>query len=239
MISKTQGIVLTRRKYTDNKIIVNIFTRSHGKKSFIVFNSKSKKNKIVNLFQPLFILDLELSQKQNKNLATIKEVAIYKPYATITSSPEKMAIIFFITEILDKTIEDQLVDFALFDFLVNSLLLLDACDKPANFHIAFLAAYSIFIGIMPENNFSSQNKFFDIRKAKFISDFSQDYSMNENISYKFFQILNNGIHNFQNVKLNRNERNILVTKIMNFYAYNFNKVNNLKSIKVLTELFNA
>lgn len=237
MINKTQGIVLNRQKFTDNKIIVSVFTRLSGKKSFIVFNSNSKKNKTINLFQPLFVLDLEFLNKQNTNLLNIKEVSIYKPFSYITSSPEKMAIVFFISEILTKTIEDELVDESLFDFLLNSVFILDQSQKPANFHIAFLAAYSIYIGIMPENNYRSNNKFFDIREGKFSANFSKNYSMDENLSRKFFQILNEGITGFQNVKLNRNERNALVANIINFFAYNFNSVNNLKSLDVLTEIF--
>jgi len=238
MINKTKGIVLFRQKYTDNKIIVNIFTRNSGKKSFIVFNSKSKKKNKINLFQPLFILDLEISQRQNRNISSFKDVSIYKPLTTVTSSPEKLAIVFFVAEILNKTIEDELVDESLFDFIMNSVFLLDNCKKPANFHIAFLAAYSIYIGIMPENNFNEINKFFDIREGRFLPYFSADYSMNENLSFKFFQILNQGITGFQNVKLSRNERNLLISKIINFFAYNFNSVNNLKTIDVLKEVFN-
>jgi len=238
MINKTQGIVLNRYKYTDNKIIVHIFTRLHGKKSFVIFNTKSKKKKTVNLFQPLFILDLEISHKQNSNFSNIKEVSIHKPYRTLTSSQEKLAIVFFISEILSKTIDEGQIDKALFDFLKDSFVLLDNCKKPANFHIAFLAAYSIYIGIMPENNFDAVYKYFDIREGKFTAIFSKDYSMNENLSKKFFAILDGGITGFQNIKFNKKERNAIIKKIINFYAFNFNNISKLKSLDVLTEVFN-
>ncbi|MEA3451503.1 MAG: DNA repair protein RecO [Bacteroidota bacterium] len=238
MISKTQGIVLNRYKYTDNKVIVHIFTRLHGKRAFIIYNSKSKKKKIINLFQPLFILDLEISQKQRSNFANIKEVSIHKPYQTLTSSPEKLAIVFFISEILSKTIDEEQIDEALFDFLIESFVLLDNCKKPANFHIAFLAAYSIYIGIMPENNFDVHNKYFNIREGKFTTKYSKDYSMNENLSKKFFSILDGGITGFQKIQFNKNERNAIISKIINFFAYNFNNISKFKSLDVLIEVFN-
>lgn len=236
MIHKTQGIVLRQHKFSDTKRIVHIFTKQSGKKSFVVYNS-SKKNAKKNFFQPLFLLNLEFIEKSNNKLLNFKEVSIFKPYANIPFSTEKTSIVFFIAEILNKIIEENFVDQQFFDFIVNSLVLLDKHEKPANFHLAFMSAMSIYLGIMPEFNFSSENIFFDLREGQFSKYYNKEYSMDEISSYKFNEILAHGIENFDKVKLNQNERKIILSKIIDFYSIHFS-INNLKSVEVLAEVFN-
>ena len=237
MIHKTQGIVLTQYKYTDNKRIVNILTKSAGKKSFIIFNSRGKKN-ISNLFQPSFILNLEFSERNNAKLLNIKEASLFQPYNTIPYSPEKMSINFFLVEVLNKIIVEELVDERLFDFITNSFILLDNCERPANFHISFLLQLSVYVGIMPVMNYSDKNKFFDIREGKFTSRFIMGYTIDEFSSKKIAEITDAGIDGFKDVSMNRQTRAIILNKLLDFYAYHFSTVNNIKSLEVLQELFN-
>ncbi len=236
MIYKTPGIVLGQHKYSDSKRIVNIFTKSAGKKSFIVYNSSKKRSKI-NYYQLLFVLNLEFYQKSNKNLLNLKEVSIYKPFVSIPFSPIKTSLIFFIAEILNKIIVDDFVDEPFFDFILNSLFVLDQHKKPANYHIAFLSSMSIYLGIMPEINFSGKNCFFNIKEGDFSDIFIKEYTMNKSTSYKFKQILDAGMENFGKVELNHAERKLLLAKIIDFYSYHFPSVKNIKSVKVLNEIF--
>ncbi|MBN2663899.1 MAG: DNA repair protein RecO [Bacteroidales bacterium] len=235
MIRKTQGIVLRQQKFSDTKRIVNIFTRDAGKKSFVLYNSSKKNNKI-NFFQPLFVLNLEFLEKQNSKLLNIKDVSIFKPYKSIPFVPEKTSIVFFIAEVLNKVIQEHFVEQHFFDFIVNALYVLDNHNKPANFHLSFLSAMSIYLGIMPEFNYSSENKYFDLKEGQFSKYYSKNYSMDEISSLKFNEILSLGIENFDAVKLNQQERKILLGKIIDFYSLHFS-INNLKSIEVLTEIF--
>ncbi len=236
MIIKTQGIVLRQLKFSDTKRIVHIFTKSSGKKSFVVYNSSKKKNKM-NFFQPLFVLNLEYNDKNNNKLLNFKEASILKPYQTLLSSPEKISIVFFIAEVLGKIIQDDFIDKRFFDFLVRSFYSFDKHEKPANFHLAFMAAMSIYVGIMPDYNFSTDKKFFSLKEGHFSEFYSKDYSMDEYTSLKFKQILDAGIQDFSVVKLNQRERQILLQKILNFYSYHFPSISNLKSIEVLGEIF--
>ena len=80
------------------------------------------------------VLNLEFQEKQNKTIHTIKEVSISRPYSSIPYTPEKTSIVFFIAEILNKIIDEGFVDERFFDFVVNSMYLLDESEKPANFH---------------------------------------------------------------------------------------------------------
>lgn len=235
MIRKTLGIVLRQQKFSDAKRIVNIFTRDAGKKAFMVYNS-SKKNNKMNFVQPLFVLNVEFLEKHNSKLLNFKDISIFKPYKSIPFVPQKTSIVFFIAEILNKVIQEHFVDERLFDFIVDALYILDNHDKPANFHLSFLSAMSIYLGVMPEFNYSEKNKYFDLKEGQFSKYYSKDYSMDEVSSLKFNEILSLGIENFDTVKLNQRERKILLGKLIDFYSLHFS-INNLKSIEVLTEIF--
>jgi len=235
MIHKTQGIVLRQHKFSDSKRIVHIFTKHGGKKSFVVYNS-SKKNNKKNFFQPLFVLNLEFLDKGNNRLLNFKEVSVLKPFSTIPFLIQKTSIVFFIAEVLNKVIEEDFVDEAFFDFIANALFVLDNQDKSANFHLAFLTAMSFFLGVMPEKNYSTQNKFFDLKNANFSRYYLKESTMDEVSSQKFIEILLGGIDNFHTVKLTQSERKIILSKLLDYYYYHFS-VKNLKSVDVLMEVF--
>lgn len=238
MLRKTKGIVLRQYKFSDNKRIVNVFTKTSGKKAFIVYYSAKTKKTKINLFQPFFILNLEFDEKENKNVGYIKEVSIDIPFKTIPYSPEKTAIVFFLVEVLSKIIEEDYTDEKFFDFLESAILLLDKKEKIANFHLSFLATMSIYIGIMPKSNYSSENKFFDLREGVFSSKFQNQYSMDAFISSKFNDILKTGIENSDEVKLVQSDRKILLKKILDFYTFHYSHLQNLKSLEVLAQVFN-
>ena len=61
MLTKTQAIVLHSLKYGETRLIVDMFTRSYGRLSFIVNIPKSSKAKVKKqLFQPLTLLEIEV-----------------------------------------------------------------------------------------------------------------------------------------------------------------------------------
>ena len=60
MLTKTQAIVLHSLKYGESRLIVDMFTRTFGRQSFIVSIPKTTKGKIKKqFFQPLTLLEIE------------------------------------------------------------------------------------------------------------------------------------------------------------------------------------
>lgn len=235
MVYKTKAIVFRKYQFNDSKKIVNLLTREAGKKSFVIYENSKKINKAV--FQPLFVLNIAFRDKNKGTVNNFIDVAIERPYVSIPYVPEKTAIAFFIAEILNKIIKSDFVDEQFFDFVVEALFLLDRISKPANFHIAFLSTMTTFFGIMPETNLSEKNLFFDIREGKFQPVFSENYCMDSEISKIFHTFLAMGMNKFDEIVLNKRQRNIIIKKIIAFYAYNYENLSDLKSIDVLNQVF--
>jgi DNA repair protein RecO (recombination protein O) len=77
MLEKTRAIVLHQIKYTDSGIIVQMYTRKFGRQSFLIKGMRKKKSGKHNiLFQPMFILDMELYYKSSREMQTLKEFSV-------------------------------------------------------------------------------------------------------------------------------------------------------------------
>ena len=241
MLEKTKGIVLRSFKYNDKSNIVSIFTEKFGKKSFIVFGINSqKKGKILrSTLQPLNLINIEFYNKSNTSLSKIKELTLAYPYKTISIDFYKKTILLFLSEVIYKVLIENFEDKNLFDFIWNSLILFDLYEKDySNFHVAFLTNLTKFLGIQPINNFSDINPFFNIKEAKFISSYQTNYSLNYELSQIFSQILNTKMSDFEQIKLNRTQRQQLLDFIIKYYTFHLENFDNINSYKIFKEIFN-
>ena len=148
MIEKTRGIVLNQIKYTDSGIVARLYTREFGRISFMIKgmrNRKSGKHNI--LFQPLFILDLEVYYKAAREMQTIKEFSVaFTPY-DIYSDIRKSSVAIFLGEVLTSVLKEESPNEDLFIFVEKSIRYFEtSTDGYANFHLAFLAGLSSYLG---------------------------------------------------------------------------------------------
>ena len=140
MLEKTRGIILHQIKYTDSGIIAQLYTRNFGRQSFIIKgmrNRRSGKHNI--LFQPMFILDLEINYKASREMNFMKEFSVsYSPY-DIYSDIKKSSVAIFLGEVLTSVLKEESPHEEMFDYIEKSIIYFDRCKESyANFHIAFL-----------------------------------------------------------------------------------------------------
>lgn len=153
MIRKTSGIVLSSLKYKEASLIVKIFTRELGLKSYLVngVRSQGKTNKSA-LYQPLTLLDLVVYDKENQGLQRISEAKIEIPQQKIPFDFVRTGIAMFITELIIRSIYDNYQNEWLFEFLKDCVLRLDGHDcEVSNFPIVFLVLQARFLGFAPED----------------------------------------------------------------------------------------
>lgn len=235
MIEKTQAIVLNKLSYTDNKKIITIFTKNSGKKKLFITFLKSKKNKN-NYFEIFQILNIEFSTKKNSEFISLKESSLNTPLNGLYSNFDKLSIIFFLSNILNNVIYNDLIDEELFEFIKMSIVLLEKCEHPANFHPAFLLSLTKYIGIQPTNNYSVNEKYFDIRKGRFVTLFDKDYTFSKNASEFFHKFINAGMNEFVNIQLNKDTRNELLGWILKYYLYHFPNID-ISGYKILKDMY--
>jgi len=157
----TKAIVLSAIKYSDSSLIVKCYTYQEGLKSYLVRGVlKAKKGGLkAAYFQPLTQLNIVAKHSAKGALNTIKEVQVAQPYNTIYKDIVKQSVVLFLSEVLSYAIKEEEKNFALFNFLKNSIIWLDQSNKFSNFHIHFLIKLLSFMGIYPDLSNQNLNSF--------------------------------------------------------------------------------
>jgi len=242
MQTKTQAIVLHSLKYGETRLIVDMFTRSHGRLSFIVSLPKSPKGKIrKQFFQPLSLLEIETDVRPRLQLQKLSDVRLLYPFSTIPFEPEKLAISLFVAEFLYYAMRGEQQNVPLFDYVTDSIQWLDGQDSRfANFHLVFLMRLSRFLGFYPNLDDYAAGDYFDLRESIFLSappvhrDFL--YPQEAEKVQLMMRMDFATMHLFQ---MSHTERNRLLEVALSYYRLHIPDFPELKSLSVLQELYES
>lgn len=196
-----------------------MFTDQFGLQSYIVngVRSQTKKSKIA-LYQPLTLLDLVVYHKENGNIMRIKELKCYHPYQNLSQHINKSAIALFINEILNKSVKDQTHTVELFEFISNSMMILDNHPKPENFHLIFLLGLSRHLGFAP-------NQTSEVLGAHGMAD--QEERLLAQLMRMDYQ---------SEIRLSYAQRQEFLTCLLRFYQTHIDGFGDIKSLPVLQEV---
>jgi len=240
MIEKTRGIVLNQIKYTDSGIVARLYTREFGRLSFMVKGMRSRKSGKHNiLFQPLFILDLEVYYKTSRDLHTIKEFTVaYSPH-DIYSDIRKSCVAIFLGEVLTSVLNEESPNEELYDYVEEAVRYFDSCKKGyANFHLAFLAGLSSYLGFEPGQRYNEDRKIFDMKNGSFVQmpPVHGQYS-NHEISAIMAELFASSYDTVNNITLTGVLRNEVLEDLLRYYHIHLPGLNRIKSLEVLKEVF--
>jgi DNA repair protein RecO (recombination protein O) len=240
MLEKTRGIILHQIKYTDSGIVTQIYTRKFGRQSFLIKGMRNRKTGKHNiLFQPLFVLDLELYYKANREIQTLKEFSVsFTPY-DIYSNIKKSCVAIFLGEVLTSVLKEESPHEVLFDYIEESIVYFDKCKEGfANFHIAFLAGLSSFLGFEPGARLEKENAFFDMLNGIFVSlpPVHGNYA-NEEISNILSDFFVASYDSISEISLTGKMRNDVLETLIRFYSLHLPGLKKIKSLDVLKEVF--
>ncbi len=240
MLEKTRGIILSQIKYTDSGIVARLYTRSFGRQSFLIRGMRNKKAGKHNiLFQPMGILDLEMNYKASREMQTLKEFSVsFTPY-DIYSNIKKSCVAIFLGEVLTSVLKEESPHEEMFDYIEESIKYFDnSAEGYANFHIAFLAGLSSFLGFEPSPRNNADDAFFDMTNGIFVPlpPLNGNYA-NEDISNKLADFFVASYDTVSNIALTGTLRNEVLDTLVRYYALHLPGLKNIKSLEVLKEVF--
>ena len=240
MLTKTQAIVLHSLKYGETRLIVDMFTRSQGRQSFIVSIPKSVKGKIKKqLFQPLTLLEIESDLRPKLQLQKLSDVRLASPFSSIPFDPNKLSISLFIAEFLYYALRSEQHNEPVFDYIVNSIQWLDAqTDRFANFHLVFLMRLSRFLGFYPNLDHYQTGDYFDLRESVFLSTppVHRDF-LHPQEAEKIQLMMRMDFPTMHLFRMSHQERNRLLEVSLIYYRLHLPDFPELKSVSVLQELY--
>ncbi len=225
MLVKTRGIVFSYVKYKDTSIIVRVFTKELGLRSYLVngVRKKNKGNKLI-FYQPLSILELVVYENPQKDINRISEANFGYKFSSISFDVKKSAIALFLCEFLERVIQEQEENQQLYEFLENQLMVFDNLDSGyENFPIMLLLELSRWVGVGAAN--------------------AQDITGVVNIPLDVItadqleQILG-GLLGQKEVLLSGKQRSEVLEVLIAYFHKYFGGLSNLKSLSVLGEVFN-
>ena len=231
-----QGIVLQSIRYGDTSLIVKVFTRNLGLRSYMVkgaFNRNSKSRAA--LFQNLHLINYVEASRPNKgSLGYLKDVQLTTVYQSIPFVMNKSAILMYVSELLSKTIIEQEQNEVMFDFIVRSLLWLDLVEQDyANFPLFFTLELTRYLGFYPKANHET-GFCFDMMEGSFAHDLPVHpyYFDNENAQL-LAQMLNVSIDEACRMPLRVSQRRELLDGLIMFMRLHAPVMNDFHSHEVL------
>lgn len=214
-------ILLHTTKYGDSSIILHCYTRGNGRESFIIRGMGRKKGgNSTALLHPLSILEGEGTPQGSNNITHLKEYSPKYPLTSLRGNIYKNTIAIYISELLYRTLRDYERDPALYDFLEQAILTLNAMEKGySNFHLWFTIKYISFLGFMP-----------DLSQQEVLAPFDP---MEQNILKGFLHL---PLEESMKISLSGEKRNSFIDSLVRFLEQNLERKIEIKSLKVLHEV---
>lgn len=243
MLIKTKGIVIKKTNFSDSGVIVKIFTEELGVQSFFVRGLQSRKparsaggsKGKAAMYQPLTMLDLIVSFSENKSLHHINEVSVWYAYRSVTENMIKRTLLFFINELLHKSLKEETANRELFNWVHNALVWLDLADKGfVDFHLVFMVQLSMFLGFHPKKQ-AHGHAVFDLREGRFCSNLPvhPDYVTGETAG-TLNQLRETKFEDSANLNLNNRTRKTILNTLISYYKIHLPSIGEFKSLDVLS-----
>ena len=246
MQENIRGIVLRTVKCGDTSLIVDLFTESRGRQSFMASTSRAKRSvRSVSFWQPLSMVEFHTEIRPNGTssirggLPRPSDVRTYYNYVDLPFSPIKSTLALFLAEFLSAALREEKENAPLYRYIESSLQWLDMVENPtamANFHLVFLMHLSRFIGIYP--NLDHPDLYFDLLSGCYCD---RTPSHSHYLRYAeaqtlplLFRMDYPTMHLF---RFSRQVRQRILHVLNEYYRLHVPNFPELKSLEVLHELF--
>jgi DNA repair protein RecO (recombination protein O) len=239
MLKETRGIVLHSLKYGETGMITTIYTEAFGRMSFLLQGIRRKKSLVKgNLLQQLYLLEMEIDYKPERELQRVREMKNISPFGSIPYGIIKSSQALFLAELLNKVLREEESRPDLFEFLFRSFQVLDVLEEGVNnFHLLFLIQLTPFLGFSPTNNYSESNQYFDMIAGNFtFSPPVHPWLLNKNESSILAHLLGLSYQKLHEFNPGQGLRNILLDFILEYYGLHLGNKLNLKSYAILKEI---
>lgn len=228
-------------KHSDRHNVATLFTRERGRMAMLVpAASKSSRGAARSArLMPLSVISADVRVDATRELQTLRSPQRLRVWRDIYFNPVKSALALFLSEFLNAYLRYAESDPRLWDFIVDSLQLLDdAPGADANFHLAFLFGLLPYAGISPDIAGWRQGLWLDMRDGtlKTYAPLHRDRLTPEETA-ALPALMRLTPRNASRFKMNGAQRRIVLARLMQYYAVHFPGMSSLKSPEILRELF--
>lgn len=242
MLQETVAIILSRRVFKDESLIVSAYTEKFGRVNYTLYGAHSRQNGRKQVFlQPMSIVTIIADYRPKRDLQVIRDIACADPLPALLADPLKNTMALFLAEFLSHTLKTNEEDPYLFLFLRNSILWLNltSSSKIGNFHISFLVRLSVFLGFTPNLSIGQSGaRYFDLIHSEYLSYAKPTPSIIDMEEHEFLKkLLRINYRNMHLFLFSRAERSNLLNRIVAYYQFHVQGFGQLKTLDILHEIF--
>jgi DNA repair protein RecO (recombination protein O) len=236
MLFASEGIVIHQIQHSDQHNILRIYTRMFGMISLLVPAGKSKVSSKA-LFQPMTPVEVQFQRKNSNSFSRMKDIRLLYSFQNIPSSAYKIAQMLFLAEIVLKAIREEERNDSLFDFMLNSILLLEEYDyEVPDFHLKFILDLTRFLGFYPSANFSEDAQWFSVSEGAFLKH-EADLCLDKRTSEALYLLMRTSLLETTKLPFSGAIRRSMLRGMIQFYQWHHSSVKDLKTPQVLEEVF--
>jgi DNA repair protein RecO (recombination protein O) len=240
MLVKTKAIVLNSLKYSDSRIITNVLTPDLGKVPLMINKCKSKhSNGKAGYFQALYLLNIEISYKENRNIQQLVDVNIDEHTNNIAMDYHKQNIGIFMADVLQRCIREMEPDSDLFQYIWHAVLIFDNINKAAiNFHLYFLTHLMKYLGFEPGNKWDHNNKYLDMDAGLFVGDACISSScLTEKESRILYRFMNCSVDEIPEKGVSNLDRRMCMEAVLSYFNRHIPNFGMIKSYDILKTVY--
>lgn len=239
----TPALVLHTTAYSETSVIAKMFTRQLGVRSYIMKGVRKEGSRTKrNLLQPLSYLDMVVYVNPKTTLNYVKEVAPHISHAPAIApdgnEAVRNAVVFFMTELLYKTLREEEPDQGLFDYIVEALEQLQEPLSPrhAQMPLLFMLRLTRYLGIWPRDNYSRREPFFDLQEGCFRS--AGETAMDAECSRVLHEYLQALEHREEPPRVGLQQRTQLLNWLLEYFKMHLAGFKNFNSHEILHTILN-
>jgi len=232
--SSEKGLLISRIPYSETSLIVKCFTQNHGLKAFL-FPGAKKKN--AHVMMPLAPLEFTYYQRNDSQLGKMTEAQLFYTFMDLPFHPIKSGIVFFMAEMLQNVLHDDVKDTPLFEFIVDELKWLDHTTEFTNYPIYWLLELTQHLGFYPlvvdENGI-----YFDLEDGQFVSFAPRNHTSQQSETVNLLrEIIGDTKEEILALNVSKTDRKKLMNLFFDYYRFHIPNFKELKSIEVIESLW--
>lgn len=229
-----KGLLISRIPYSETSTIVRCFTRGHGLKAFLFQGAKKKNAHVLMAMAPL---EFSYYQRADSQLAKMTDAQLFYTFHELPFHPVKSGIAFFMAEMLQNVLHEDVKDEQLFDFLAHELQWFDHSTVYTNYPIFWLLEMTQHLGFYPFVA-ASDGKYFDLEDGQFVNAAPLNHTYQQGETAELLRDLTG--HSKDEIlasNLPKAHRKKLLSLLLEYYKHHIPNFKALKSIEVMESLW--
>ena len=225
-----KGFLISKINYSESSSIVRCFTREQGLKAFLFQGVKKKKGY---LLMPMAPLEFSCYQRTDSKLGKMTDAQLFISFTEIPFHPVKSGLVFFMAEVLQNVLHEDVKDVHLFDFIEKEMEWLDHSSLITNYPIYWMMEISKHLGFFP---LYSLGKYFDLEEGIFAESKPINHRY---LSGEIVELLHNIFPLEKNellaCTLNKKERKLILNFLFDYFTFHLPNFKKIKTIEIIEE----